>query len=989
MGLGATFRKLVLTCTFWGIAASLLAPTTLPGGYVEVTDLAQEPILTPSFARRKTAKLRLNNGLEVYVISDPAAEQSAATLCVDVGSWDDPDEFPGMAHFVEHMLFLGTKEYPDEGAFDRFVQQHGGQGNAGTSADRTCYTFSIDTEAFKEGLHRFASFFREPLFNPSGVERELMAIDQEFARLTRDDDALRYFIFQALSNPDHPNSRFTVGNAETLAKVPSKELISWYKEHYSANLMHLVVYSSENLDSLKTWVDQDFSGVPNTNKQALEVTTPIFTPEFRGKVSMNESLKDTRELVLYWELPGKFAKMRDSKPGDIVSHILGHEGDRSLLSWLKEGKLAEGLVASANEMGNDNYVLTVKITLTRKGLKNIDEVIERSFQAIQKLRRRGVPEYVFHDIQRMTRLNYAYQQRQPAFTLVSGLGRLIGDERLETFPEQTFILQKYNPEAIAEIIREIAPERAHIHITAPAAILDASLDKYEPWTGTAYTVQPLPKEKIARWKDLQGTSEFDVPPPNSLIPREAKVLAAKKGHLNKRPDPRVIVDDAYGKVFYAQDEYYQVPEVFIGLEVLTPEIHRNDAKAAVMADLYVKALEETLNELTYTAKVAGLDFNIAAAENGLSIQIQGYSDNAHTLLEEVLSHIKAVKPNASRFGLYKESLSRQYRNFNKEAPYLQALEVASSLLYRDYVTHREKARVVKKISFKGFGDYKKHLFDQTYVKGLVYGNVTEGQAKRMWKTVRDALAGRPYPESEHQEKAIADLSQQEAPSYIVQSSKTTGNAAILMTQAEPFSFESRAVQQILAQGLKAPFFNTLRTKQQTGYAVQTWAEELERKLFLLFAVESDTHDGRDLIARFELFLEDFRRELGDTELTEPEFQAIRDALVTRLVTPPENLEQQGAVLMELATNYDGDFKWMEKRADAMRNLPYKTFYEQADKILSHKNKKRMAVILRGNDRSDGYLRYQRAKNSRELRSNIRYDVRDDSDASLAQKVPKR
>ncbi len=77
--------------------------------YALVQDAAELEILSPTLAERQTAKLRLSNGLEAFLISDPGAQQSAAGIAVQAGSWNDPVEYPGMAHFLEHMLFLGTK----------------------------------------------------------------------------------------------------------------------------------------------------------------------------------------------------------------------------------------------------------------------------------------------------------------------------------------------------------------------------------------------------------------------------------------------------------------------------------------------------------------------------------------------------------------------------------------------------------------------------------------------------------------------------------------------------------------------------------------------------------------------------------------------------------------------------------------------------------------------------------------------------------------
>ena len=67
-----------------------------------------------------------SNQLQVLLIHDPDPDKSAASLDIRVGSFADPTELPGLAHFLEHMLFLGTQKYPDENEFGEFLSQHNG-----------------------------------------------------------------------------------------------------------------------------------------------------------------------------------------------------------------------------------------------------------------------------------------------------------------------------------------------------------------------------------------------------------------------------------------------------------------------------------------------------------------------------------------------------------------------------------------------------------------------------------------------------------------------------------------------------------------------------------------------------------------------------------------------------------------------------------------------------------------------------------------------
>ena len=91
--------------------------------------------------------LRLANGLRAIVVSDPDADKAAGALSVDVGAARDPEEFVGLAHFCEHMLFLGSERFPAENHYKKLLARHGGRSNASTSLERTLYKFEIVASA--------------------------------------------------------------------------------------------------------------------------------------------------------------------------------------------------------------------------------------------------------------------------------------------------------------------------------------------------------------------------------------------------------------------------------------------------------------------------------------------------------------------------------------------------------------------------------------------------------------------------------------------------------------------------------------------------------------------------------------------------------------------------------------------------------------------------------------------------------------------------
>lgn len=129
------------------------------------------------------------------------------------GNLNDPEEAQGLAHFCEHMLFLGTAKYPEENSYNNFITTHGGTKNASTGEDNTNYYFNIQNEFFDEALDMFARFFREPLFVQSATDREMNAVDNEYKKNLSDDGRRIYQIFRAeLAVEGSPLPRFGTGS---------------------------------------------------------------------------------------------------------------------------------------------------------------------------------------------------------------------------------------------------------------------------------------------------------------------------------------------------------------------------------------------------------------------------------------------------------------------------------------------------------------------------------------------------------------------------------------------------------------------------------------------------------------------------------------------------------------------------------------------------------------------------------------------------------
>jgi insulysin len=240
---------------------------------------------------------------------------------------------------------------------------------------------------------------------------------------------------------------------------------------------------------------------------------------------------------------------------------------------------------------------------------------------------------------------------------------------------------------------------------------------------------------------------------------------------------------------------------------------------------------------------------------------------------------------------------------------------------------------------------------------MVYGNITSAEAANIWGDLKTTLNSAPFSESQHYKQGVLSPADKLGPYMVVQNTERQGNCTVLMLHQGAFSMEKRAAQEILSSALKDDFYDRLRTKQQTGYIATSWDIEVERQLLQIFGVQSNSHQPSELLARFELFIEDFSRHINK-KIPEERFETLKISLIKELEMPPETLPGKASEFYNLAYEYDGDFDWIQKRVEAVKKLTYADFIATSKTFLSRSNLKRLAVLMEGVLPEQNHFRYE-------------------------------
>ncbi|MDR2540107.1 MAG: insulinase family protein [Chlamydiales bacterium] len=896
--------------------------------YLDYTKV-QNRSIPSAFSEREVEKVILKNGLQAYLISDPFVQQSAAAVVVEAGSWEDPEEYPGMAHFVEHLLFMGTETYPKESEYSQFIKDHGGLSNAVTSTDKTVYMFSIETEAYQLAFDRFSHFFIDPLFSVSCITRELHAVDQEYAKNRENDLERQYMVLRETGNSDHPHWRFSCGNQETLSKIPLSILKNWYRAHYTANRMHLVMISSLPIAEMRDLAVAKFSPIASATDDWEEFPRgSLLSNQQKGSMFFIKPIEDLKMLTLHWEIPNTFASNVDENFPKFITYILNKEVKGSLLAKLKKENMAENLNVCCQRLSKDQCLFSISVFLTDLGLTQTDMAISYVFSALQRLKLEPLDD-LFKEFKTICTQRFTYESMGNVFCKVTELASDIIYEDFSTYPTKTRIPSFFHAEKFSKDFLDVLnPSDCVYFLMADPSQIGVVLDRKEQWMQVEYTFVPIDLKHLQEWKDASIDPEIRLPEMNPYL-------------QDTQNHPILIYQDEGSEVYFKRTHSSANGLAF---QFKSPFLDQTP-KSAALAELWLHALKDSLADDLCFASDAGIGMNIDLHSLDLYFEIFGSNEKTLLLTKKIFQAAKQVSISEEKFQIYVRSLSAQYKNSSKNLALFQAQMEMESMIFGN-PCDQQKLLALQSLSWEDFLSFSEGYSQYLYIKAFLYVDLLQSQAVAFFQELQTILHAKAYPLIQHTEDKMLLLSDLNQPSKLVLKTERQGSGVVLLLQEGFFSFESKAIQKILSQALQTAFFEALRTQQQTAYIVDSYDRERENQLLQYFFVQSNTHTASDLLVRLELFLGDFDKNL-DVEISLERFETIRSNIVSSL----KNIEKERFLnrlrtMFTLSFSYR-DFERVKKLIDGLNALSYDRFCMVVHQMLSKDNPRRLAVLVEG------------------------------------------
>ncbi|KAJ7085711.1 Metalloenzyme, LuxS/M16 peptidase-like protein [Mycena belliarum] len=941
----------------------------------------KKPVLKSAQDDREYRLIRLENGLEAMLVHDAKADKAAASLDVAVGHLHDPDDMPGLAHFCEHLLFMGTEEFPRENEYSEFLAKNNGGSNAYTSTSNTNYHFNVATGALAQALARFAGFFHSPLFAPSCTSRELNAVDSEHKKNHQADMWRIFQLSKHLSVEGHPWRKFGSGNRESLSEaaknlkakgrldtqngflalspIPSR-LSSPAPSEYCASRMRLCVLGNNSLDELAVLASKLFSPIVNRGADPLPmVTSSPIGPNESGTLVAVQTIMTFHALEIAFPIEWQPPFWRH-KPMNFISHFVGHEGPGSVHSYLKNKGWITGLSCAPQNLARGLSMFKVTAYLTIDGFQNHRQVSLAIFKFLTLLRESQFE--VFHQKElatlSVTKFRFKEKGRPDSYAtwVAEHMSRPVPTELMLSAQALTWDWDgddqpggggEAKVRAYLDILRVenaratlMAKGVEHVKL-APNAVWEK-----EPWYGTEYSVQKFDEEFVRQAQGTNDIKELYLPGPNEFIPTNVEVDKRDVAEPLKRP--HLIRETPLSILWHKKDDKFWVPKAHAIIDLRSP-FGNASPRAAILTRLYSDVVNDALTEFAYDASLGMLEYNFVPHTNGLYVAMNGFNDKMAVLVKHVLEKIKGIVIDSNRLAVMKEQAKRDLENFFLGQSYSLSDYYGRYILAQQQWTLEQLLKELPSVTAEELQQHVKLLLSEVHMRILVTGNLYKDEAVKIAEMAEEGLGPSKLPPSELNDHALIPHrgSNHTWTSIIPNPNQANSALTYYVHFGSIVDQRLRVTSSLLTQILQEPAFNVLRTKEQLGYIVSCsgWLLAGQSEKGLRLVVQSEKTPGY-LEDRVEAFLEGMKVTIE--EMSAEDFAEHKGSLIKRWTEAEKNLMEEASRFAVHVMNGQWDFLRSEKDAKFIEGVTKEDVLQMflADVHPASKTRAKLSVHMR-------------------------------------------
>jgi len=402
----------------------------------------------------------LDNGLRVLLFPMKNTEAVTSLFLAGTGSKYETRELSGISHLLEHLIFRGTKSYPEPTSISRALDEVGGFYNAFTDKEVLGIIFKTSSENFNLALRILAEMVSKPLLNKEGLVKEKRVVIEEINMREDDPQILILDLWETLLYGDQPAGWLVIGSKETVSKVSQKDLFNYLKASFVGKSSVLIVAGDIEEKNMKKNIEKSFSVLSDKERMKKK---PAEECQQEPEILLRFKETDQTHLCLGVRTFDAFSDKKYVLA--LIASLLGGMMSSRLFVEIREKKGLAYYVRTFCEHYTDTGYL-----VTHAGLNNtkVLEAVEIICREYQRLKTERITEKELNRAKENLRGRLKLGlETSDSFASFFGLQEVIGQEVL-TPQQQWQKIAKITPDDILEIAKEIfRSDRLNLALIGP------------------------------------------------------------------------------------------------------------------------------------------------------------------------------------------------------------------------------------------------------------------------------------------------------------------------------------------------------------------------------------------------------------------------------------------------------------------------------------------------------------------------------------------
>lgn len=328
-------------------------------------------------------KKTLPSGLRILTCEMPHTRSVSISIFVSVGSRYENDAMAGVSHFLEHILFKGTKRRPDPVEISRTIESTGGVINAGTEQELTVYWCKVAQPHFTESLDLLIDMLRNSLFDQDSIDKERMVILEELAMINDYPTARMDSLIDEMLWPNHPLGRDIGGTKESVMDLTRQTMVDHLRAYYSPTNVVISIAGNVLSSEVEQKVEQFCENWPEGTGNGWE---PVVHSQASAETRLE--YRKTEQTHVTIALPGLSLQHKRRYALDLLSIALGEGMSSRLFVELREKRGLAYDVHSSLSHFKDTGAFLVTAGVDPKRIYDAVGTIMEQIQLVQN----GIPD---------------------------------------------------------------------------------------------------------------------------------------------------------------------------------------------------------------------------------------------------------------------------------------------------------------------------------------------------------------------------------------------------------------------------------------------------------------------------------------------------------------------------------------------------------------------------------------------------------------------